>query len=252
MMKCKSCGYSLQIEDKICPSCGAENPFFKEHREDMERYSEAFKGTQSAVIDRTRKTTGVLIKLLISLVLLIASIVIILMSGNSSLREKRQIRKVQAKIESYRAQYEELEKSNDYIALKEWYGVNHINRVPEFSDCLNVYNVCENYEFLAGYLAEISYEDYLENNVKYGFRDSENYCESIVSCYSMMKSYATKEIEASAKNEGHINCVSACLDQTKVLIQATFKLSDEQMQEFDELSDIQRTTMLMENWPYEE
>lgn len=247
-MKCNNCGYSLQIEYKLCPSCGTPNPYFKEHRENMERYSQAYKETQEAVISRTQKTAGVLVKFAVSLALIVASFIIFAMCGNTDFSEKKAIKKVQSNLDKYRAEYIEMEKSKDFNVIDDWFAANYLNKVPEFNDCLKVFNVCMYYGYIDAYVMEVSYEDYMENAI----RDKEEYCESIVESYDMMLVYANEEAKVEPVNEGHMECIEACVAQTKVLIQGVFKLSDEQMASFDDVTKNERIGMLMENWPYEE
>lgn len=248
MIKCSNCGQSLQIEQKFCPNCGTPNPFFNEQREEMEKYDEAYKKTRSAVLDRTQKTAGVLIKTIIALVLIIAGIILFSMSDNTKIIESMHIKKVQSNIDKYRAEYNSLEQSEDYVLLKQWFAKNYLNEVPEFKDCLNVFNVCMYYEFAESYLMEITYPKYMENAI----RDKENYCDSIIESYDCMLNYRDKEEEATEADAGHMQCINSCIDHTRILIQSTFKLDDEQMTSFDDITANERIAILMENWPYEE
>lgn len=247
-MKCEKCGYSLQIEDEVCPSCGTENAFGRSHREEMERYSQEFQDTQDSVINSTKKTAGVMVRFIIGLVLIILSVIIFILSAGSGIRESGKIRKVRNNIDQYRNEYVELEKSNDYVLLHKWFVANNLNKVPEFKDCLNVFNVCMYYEYLVSYAAEITYEDYMENT----FRDRENYCESIISSYDQMLYYAQLEENSGNDNAGHTDCINSCIAQARVIIQSVFKLTDEQMDGFDDKYANERIVILMENWPYEE
>lgn len=246
-MKCNNCGYSLQIEDEVCPSCGTPNPFYKEHREEMERYSKEFKETQDAVLDKTQKTAGVMTKFIISLLLIVLSFVILVAAGSSGTSDKRKIRKVRANLEQYRAEYKEVEASGDYIYLDQWFADNYLNKVEEFNDCLNVFNVCMYYKYVAEYVAEVSYPEYM----KYAVRDRENYCQSIIESYDQMRHYGEAELNKDTVDEGHIKCVNDCISQTRVLIQGVFGLSEDQMLKFDDVTATERTGMLLENWPYE-
>lgn len=246
-MKCEKCGYSLQIEDVVCPSCGTPNPFAKEHRESMAKYAEAFEDTQREVVETTRKAAGAMIKFSICVVMFFIIVVMLLVSSNPANERNAKIKKVRSNIEYYRSEYTKLEASNDYIALKTFYGYNDLNIVPEFSDCLPVFNVCMYYDYLVSYLAEITYPDYIEHEI----RDYENYCESIIESYDQMIYYANMENEESEYSEGHKACMNACLEQSRILIKATFRLSDEQMEGFEELSQNGRIAILEENWPHE-
>ncbi|MBP9996212.1 MAG: zinc ribbon domain-containing protein [Lachnospiraceae bacterium] len=247
-MKCKNCGYLLQIDYKVCPSCGTPNPFYKEHREEMERYSKEFSETQKEVLESTRKTTGAWVKFAISMVLGAAAIIAFLFSKKYDLGESIKEAKVKADVEQYRAEYAELEESRDYILLKHWFENNHLNNVSDFGDCLNVYNVCMFYEYVDSYLMEITYPEYMENAV----RDKENYCESIIESYDCMQNYAESQRQIDDSDNGHMECIDSCIEQTKVLIMATFKLTKEQMESFDSITKNDRIGMLMENWPYDE
>ena len=241
-MKCDNCGYSLQIEDEICPHCGIANPFYKEHRENMERYSREFKETQDAVLDTTKKTAGVMIKYIISLVLIVVGMILLIFAGRIGNIKKL---RVLANPEKYRAEYNEIEASGDFIYLNEWFADNRLNEIEAFEDCLNVYNVCMYYEFAASYIAEVSYPEYAENSV----RDTEEYCESIVESYDQMRFYAEKEMNKEVSNSGHRKCINECLDKAEVLIRGVFGLTEEEMLGFDDESESERTLLLMENWP---
>ena len=248
-MKCDNCGYALQIEYKVCPGCGTPNPFFEEHREDMEKYSREFADTRSAVLDNTRKNAGIMVKLIISLVLITASIIMIILSNKANIGENFRVMRVQANIPKYRAEYNKIEQSGDYLLLNSWFEKNGLNEVPQFSDCLNVFNVCMFYKYVDSYLMEITYPEYMKNTL----RDKENYCESIIESYDEMQRYAEAERQSGTNNSEHISCIDSCLEHTKVLIVATFKLNAEQIEKFDEAqTSNERVLILMENWPYEE
>lgn len=246
-MKCEKCGYSLQIEDSFCPSCGTPNAFAKQHRENMAKYTEAFNETQQAVVERTRKTAGAMMKLSICVIMLFIIIALVVIKNNPTLKKNARIKKVKANIEYYRDEFTKMEASKDYITLKTWFAYNDLNIVPEFVDCLPVFNVSMYYDYLAAYLCEITYPDYME----YAVRDYENYCESIVESYDQIISYSQKEMGDSQYQQGHKECIDACVNQSRVLIQATFKLTDEQMAGFDSMSESQKIVLLEENWPYE-
>lgn len=245
-MKCEKCGYSLQIEYNVCPSCGTPNPFAKAHREDMQKYSEAFRETQKAVIDRTQKTTGVLVKFIISAVLIILSVIIIVLSGSTAIRDKIRQDRIKSRIGEYRNEYSALVESRDYVGIHQYIAVNELNRVYEFKDTLNLFNVCLYYENMASYLAEVTYPEYM----KYAVRDYENYCESIIKDYDMIIYYSEKAEEYN-DNQAEKDCINDCVAQSKVLIQSVFKLSDEQMIGFDDLAENQRINIILEKWPYE-
>lgn len=249
-MKCENCGYSLKIEYNVCPSCGSANPFAKAHREDMAKYGQAFENTQKAVIDKTKMTAGIMVKIIICAVLLAATILMLVMTAKSyDIEKSRVVRNVRKNIESYREEFNTLEANREYLMISEWYDYNYLHRMDEFKDCLKVFNVCRDYKYLYLYVMDVTYPEYLENSVRKPY----DYCKNISSQYTNMKNVMTRQsydTDASFTKE-HVDCMQDCLAEAQVLIKAAFKLTDEQIEEFDNATEAKRIVMLEENWPYE-
>ncbi len=243
-MKCKNCGAPLQIEDLVCKNCGTANPFARTHQEDMLKYEQAFEETKKEVLKETRKTTGIMVKIMLAMALILIGIIIIVVSSSNAVGRNNNNAKIHRNADKYRSSLEDLERDRDYIGYYQYMSVNGLNTSQDFTDCLNLFNECLYYNYMASYLADISYPDYMEN----AFRDYENYCESIIDSYSQIMYYYTKD---DNENSPHYECMTDCVNESKALIRSVFSLDTQDMSDFDNITDNERISILMENWPYE-
>lgn len=250
-MKCNSCGNSLKIEYKLCPNCGTPNPYYKEHRENMEKYGKAFENTQKAVIEKTKKQTGILVKIAICAFLFAASILMLVMTSKTYSMERSRAKKDFAKNETkYMAELAKLEADRAYIELNEWFELRKAYMVDATKGYRPLREICSDYAMIFDYACDITNADYME----VAFLKKETTCNYIAERYgNMLKKATPKEKDDDNQyTEEHLACMNDCIKETRAIIQATFKISDEEMEGFDEMSDSKRGVLLEDHWPYAE
>ena len=71
-MKCGHCCGNLTLEMLACPYCGKENPHAKQHISDMKRYQGDFSETRSEVYSVVNRYSGIAVRSVIIVILLIA------------------------------------------------------------------------------------------------------------------------------------------------------------------------------------
>ncbi len=91
-MKCEKCGSEISINNKYCPNCGAMNAVGASHVDDMRRFENTFKSTETDV----RNRSGWFIKYITPMVVLVTSVIIfvvmlfVMYDSGYSIARKRQ------------------------------------------------------------------------------------------------------------------------------------------------------------------
>lgn len=251
-MKCESCGAPLKIEYNVCPNCGTPNPFAKGHREDMEKYSKAFDETRSAVIKKTRNTFGIMIKIVISLVLIIASVVCLFMSkGVHTFNVSSKLRHISAHKEEYKREADILEESRDYIGFTKWYELNHIARRDDFREYYDIYIVSSYYSSLVEEVLAISDAE----NVSIVYDTLSGKYDRIAQSIVKMRNRINDEPKTDVYNSRtprHMEAMNDAYNEAKLIVKAVFCLSDEDAAKLDTESEAKIAVILEESWPYGE
>lgn len=140
-MECKKCGSNLDMETPFCPYCGTENPFFKKHREDMDKYDKDYKKTKEDVLTSQKTYIKKSFRIAtISITVAMTVFVILICIFNESIgwdlsykRTENASYKYEDEIRSYMA-------SRDYFALYQLIEKNGIviYKIPSMKDDSNL------------------------------------------------------------------------------------------------------------------
>ncbi|MEE0954879.1 MAG: zinc ribbon domain-containing protein [Eubacterium sp.] len=81
-MKCKHCGAEISLEQKFCPYCGAPNDQAMQHASDMEHFRKDYAETKTDVYTKSKKFSGVAVRVVILAILIVATIGVTLYGVN--------------------------------------------------------------------------------------------------------------------------------------------------------------------------
>lgn len=117
-MKCEYCSGNISLEDERCPYCGRINEQARKHIQDMQRYQGSFESTQRDVYAVTGKYKGIMVKLIFLAILIIMSVIMLFIQGQSY-GIRRAIGRTQARVnaEKYKPELDEFLSAGDYIGL---------------------------------------------------------------------------------------------------------------------------------------
>ncbi len=127
MIKCERCGSQLNIELERCQACGAENPYFKKHREDMAAYHQQFQTVEEDVYTQTEKLSKRVVMITIIGVLILVN-VLIFIAGKNAYRICSVIREnqVESEYKVHSKQLRAYEEAGDFFAFNDYYHDNYI------------------------------------------------------------------------------------------------------------------------------
>lgn len=190
-MKCPKCGSNLDIETRFCSYCGTENPFAKQHREDMQKYSEDYRSTKEEVIANSKKFNRKTFRVTVVAITVAAIAIAILLSVfnhdlSRSYRRKVGEKNVVKYIDDVRA----------YMAVDDYINVSRLIESKNmrfmygkpYYDYQEVKTASYNFAQLFSYMMEISQPadlggkqivSYISSNVKSIYRDSSSTNEEV-------------------------------------------------------------------------
>ena len=143
-MKCDSCGYNLNIEDKFCPHCGSKNIYAAKHSEDMEDFNRKFEATKEEVISNTRRFSEMNVKITIIAVLVaLIAVAIIVAFRADDIRYSRQKKEILRNENRYIEQIKCYEADRNIDDLYAYMDDNKLGYVSEgqLRNYSGVYNV---------------------------------------------------------------------------------------------------------------
>ena len=82
-MKCKYCGGEVGLEEKYCTYCGRPNEQALRHSQDMASYRRRYAETEAAVVNKTDRYRRIVLRAVLILLLLIASVAMYVVTENA-------------------------------------------------------------------------------------------------------------------------------------------------------------------------
>ena len=117
-MKCRQCGYNLEIDTEICPCCGIPNPVAKKHRADMRKYTTDYAQTKEVVISKSRRINTAVIRITVIVVTIAAMVGLICYGGMSDKLRRDVNRRIPKKeVMALLPELDELIEAEDYMAV---------------------------------------------------------------------------------------------------------------------------------------
>lgn len=82
-MKCKYCGAEVGLEENYCSYCGRPNEQALRHTRDMASYHRRYAATEAAVVSKTNRFSQIILRAVLILIILIATIVMYAVTENA-------------------------------------------------------------------------------------------------------------------------------------------------------------------------
>lgn len=127
-MRCENCGGEISLEAAFCEYCGSPNPHAQSHAREMKRFRRDFEKSRSSVHSAVRSYTGLSVRMVI-IVLLILAIFLLFLFGGRAYSVRRMI--VQGRTErnavKVMAQMDELLKAEEFLAFNAFCEENYVD-----------------------------------------------------------------------------------------------------------------------------
>ena len=126
-MKCKYCGAEVGLEEKFCSYCGQPNDQAIRHFQDMAHYHRRYAATEAAVVSKTNRYSQVILRAVLILVMLIATVVMAVVTENAySLPEAMRSREAEKHPEQTCAVLDAYLESGNYRGFSSYISYNGI------------------------------------------------------------------------------------------------------------------------------
>lgn len=242
-MRCQSCNAHLSIEDEKCPFCGTPNPEAIKHRQDMRRFSGEFHRTKSSVLRTSSETAQKSIRIMIICIMAVLVLISILILGNNW-NISYAIQKSEAKrnYKEYSAILDQYEADGDAISFAAFYDEKSLYGVDSYDKYQYYHRAAADYESIyyevLRFMEETPLERTSSNSVKY-------LCDYIDYYYSYLgeEHYSFYE-ETGMYDEVHLQAVEQLTQKLEALLKFSFSLSDEDMENFRNLSNAEKQVLI--------
>ena len=247
-MKCEHCGGNLTLETLVCPYCGKENPHAKQHISDMKKYQGAFADTKTDVYSVVNRYSGITVRAVIIVILLIAIIVAgIVCSESYSIKRNMEQSNSAKHTAEYMAIMDAYLAEEDYLSLKAFCEAHYIDGYDDaYTKYRPVISLANQYSVICYYLmgfatAEDREEQerilgYMSDPLEYFYK------------YMDMDEYRYYEDAVCEENERYLQQME---ENLQVLFRTYFGLSAEEAAGFGELSHAKKMVLIEEKL-YEE
>ena len=241
-MKCEHCGANLQIEDAFCPYCGKENPYARQHREDMAHYENAFHSTRSEVMENSRRFNRYTVKITIIAVLVALCAIAAAMHmwsyeiGNWIL-ERKTAANHDSHIETVYAMLDD----SDYQAAHEYIRANEINYTNDMREYQYLFSVIDYYDMTMKQLLYV----YNWEETEYAYSSLDDEISRLASLVGDMYdaavpyAYADKE-QFSADKTAYMQ---SAIEDMELMLNGYFQLSDEEAAALPDRTDMERSVL---------
>ena len=248
-MKCEHCGADLSIENAKCPYCGLDNPYYKQHREQMQQYQKEFQNTKKDVYQVTNRYVGKTIY--ITIIAVLVALNILGFFANAVLADElaRDINHSRARRKAavLRENLEQMEQDGDYLGLTYYYYNQDGPYVTELDDFGQIAVVCGNYRYIYETVTKTFYyqNHSSEPNIEFQGKVIEDSLEDIY--VAMDEENANYfDLKAGCYNAEHVRAMEKCLEQTYAVLHTYCNISKEDLENFREMSPAKRSVIIEE------
>lgn len=242
-MKCPKCGANLSIDDAKCSFCGNDNPFAVKHRKEMHHFKKEFEQTKEEVLHKSNYFNRWTVKITLIAVLAALDLGLLLCARNMySIDQFFQERKINAKIDDYREQLDEMLERGDYLAFSTLWE----DKSLYYCDNLNEYDLvayaAREYETMYNYTMDIVVKeetDYFSHQTYMEYT-----AESINSIYRHLEDAKNDEYGwYLPETEVYLEKMTEKMED---FVQTYYGLTNEEKENFQELSKTQRLLLMEE------
>ena len=242
-MKCEHCGGNLTLEDVACPYCGKENPHAKQHISDMKRYNSDFSNTRREVYSVVNKYSGITVRAVVIVLLLIAIVVAgVVCSESYSIKRHMEQTNSAKHVEEYMEIMDTYLAEEDYLSFKAFCDAHYIEG---FDDSYTKYRpiilTVNQYSIICYHLMRIATAENREEQGRFlGYM-----YDSIEYFYKYMDIEQFQYYEGAVCQE-NVQLLQKIEENMQVLFRTYLGLSAEEAAGFAELSQAKRMVLIEE------
>lgn len=241
-MKCKNCGSDMSLEDEKCGFCDTENPYYKEHRESMQRYKEQFEKTRTDVYEKTERFSGIIVKVTIVAVLVALNFICALFRANSwEINNKFLEMKGNRNMELHKEKLYEMERAGDYIDFVEYYNANKLYYIDELDEFTEVKYCCTDYEMIYKNIVKITIEKNTKSSADECVLEINEYLDRLYSSMSPDEYY-----NEDCYSKEHVRAMQEIKNRIHALLHTYCNVSQGDLEHFAELSSTKRQLLIRE------
>ena len=145
-MKCKYCGAEVGLEENFCSYCGKPNEQALRHTQDMASYHRRYAATEAAVINKTKRFSQIILRAVLILIILIATIVMYVVTENAySIPETMRRREAEKNPERTIAALDGYLEKRDYLGFSTYMEYNGIRTFRTDFEAYSCVSICADY-----------------------------------------------------------------------------------------------------------
>jgi len=145
-MKCKYCGAEVGLEENFCSYCGKPNDQALRHSQDMANYHRRYAATEAAVVSKTRHYSQIILRAVLILVILIATIVMYVVTENAySIPEATRRREAEKTPARTIAALDSYLEARDYLGFSSYIDYNGIRTYDTDFEAYSNLALCAGY-----------------------------------------------------------------------------------------------------------
>ena len=243
-MKCPYCGGEVGLEERFCSYCGRPNEQAQRHHQDMARFRKQYAATEAEVVDKAESYARAVPRIVIILVMLIASVAMWVISSNlysypESTRRRAAERNPQPVIEKLEGYLAE----RDYMSFASY---------CEFNDLRTYNSPFEDYSELrwcASYYQDFMIQAenlFLQSDREKWIKYSASYdVQRLCQVLDDFLEYADRA-ERECGNDAHLACVKDMRSNVTDVLKVYLGVGEDEMEAFLALSENRKAARVEE------
>ena len=244
-MKCAKCGRKIGVEDKVCPYCNSVNELAAQHEKNMERYERKFKKTQGEAVGSVKRMEGLRVRLEILAILMVGMLIMgfIIAVNYADPDTDKEIEADSRKHSTeYAAEMDRYLEQGDYQSFYAFVHCHNISFWEEDYKKFRSVNYCT-YDY---YECICHMESVILRSTDSSYYDSTDLNISHFCMYlcEFRDTYAAQK--ESEKNSVYLACMDDMHQNLRALLRCYLGLSDDEVDEFWDLSDAKMAVRMEE------
>ena len=239
-VSCPYCGSAVDINEDTCKYCGMQVKAFEKHRADMNRYKEEFEATKEAVIEENVKTASRAACITVIFALLALILIFVVCAANGSeIGYKLRVNQNAKVFPKYAVELDKYEEQKDYIGYTCFCSEKELTYFGYDKEYVHMQSVCHSYSQMCKYIQQDLHNANYETILS---RDRDDDITYVVRQYESIMDEVERWGDALENHPGAADVVflSDCL------ISHYYHIPYEEMDDFKELSTIQKNVKLLE------
>ncbi|MBO4915421.1 MAG: zinc ribbon domain-containing protein [Oscillospiraceae bacterium] len=243
-MKCPYCGGEVGLEERFCSYCGQPNEQAQRHHQDMAHFRKQYAATEADVVGKAERYAQTIPRVVVILILLIASVVMWAVSSDLSLYpEKTRRRAAERNPEPVIDQLEGYLAERNYMSFASYFEYNDLRTYNSpFEDYSDLCWCAVSYQDLIIQTEKLFLHSDTDSWIKYSASyDIQRLCQTIDSFIE----YADRA-EQTLENEAHLACVADMRANVMGVLRLYLGVGEDEAEEFLALSENRKAARVEE------